>query len=159
MKVKLKRKYADRIALWICSVWMVLVLCSCQSEGEEVEHVEAFIAENIMMNADGFSVPAGYKKVNSITNYEDNRGATQSRVRAIEDYYDSNGNFIITKVYDQSHKRLKNLQTEDTNNLEQELDQPLTIHIPDDQTWKPVQLTDEQKDEIKAHVMKHTKNL
>lgn len=138
-----------RFGLWTCSVWMVLVLCSCQSEGEKVEHVEAFIA----------SVPTGYKKVNSITNYEDNRGATMSRIRAIEDYYDSNGNFIITKVYDQRHKRLKNLQTEDTNNLEQELDQPLTIHVPDDQTWRLVQLSDEQKDEIKAHVMKHTKNL
>jgi hypothetical protein len=155
MNLKNKRQFSS----WICSVWMVLVLCSCQSEGEKVEHVEAFIAENIMMSADGFSVSAGYKKVNSITNYEDNRGATQSRVRAIEDYYDSNGNFIITKVYDQSHKRLKNLQTEDTNNLEQKLDQPLTIHIPDDHGWRPVQLTDEQKDEVKAHVMKHTKNL
>lgn len=155
MNLKNKRQFSS----WICSIWMVLVLCSCLSEGEKVEHVEAFIAENIMMNADGFSVPAGYKKVNSITNYEDNRGATQSRVRAIEDYYDSNGNFIITKVYDQSHKRLKNLRTEDTNNLEQELDQPLTIHIPDDHAWRPVQLTDEQKDEVKAHVMKHTKNL
>jgi hypothetical protein len=155
--VALKNKL--QFGLWIGSVWMVLVLCSCQSEGEKVEHVEAFIAENIIMNADGFYVSAGYIKVNSITNYEDNRGATQSRIRAIEDYYDSDGSFIRTKVYDQRHKRLKNLQTEDTNNLEQELDQPLTIHIPDDQTWKSVQLTDEQKDEVKAHVMKHTKNL
>ena len=29
---------------------------------EKVEHVEAFIVENIIMNAGGFYVPAGYKK-------------------------------------------------------------------------------------------------
>ncbi|MBY0161455.1 hypothetical protein H0178_37695 [Cytobacillus firmus] len=141
---------------WLCILWIVLALCSCRNGGERVEHIEAFIVEDMMITAEGLYVPSGYKKVNSITNHEDNQGATLSRVRAIEDYYDSEGKFMKTRVYDQSHKRWKNIPNEDSSSQEKELEKPLTIHIPDDHGWKPAQLTDQQKDEIKAHVIKHT---
>lgn len=150
-------KYLRQTGSWICILWIVLALCSCRNGGERVEHIEAFIVEDMMITADGLYMPSGYKKVNSITNHEDNQGATLSRVRAIEDYYDSEGRFIKTRVYDQSHKRWKNIPNEDASSQEKELETPLTIHIPDDHAWTPVQLTDQQKDEIKAHVIKHTK--
>lgn len=150
-------KYLRQTGSWICILWIVLALCSCRNGGERVEHIEAFIVEDMMITADGLYMPSGYKKVNSITNHEDNQGATLSRIRAIEDYYDSEGKFVKTRVYDQSHKRWKNIPNEDSSSQEKELETPLTIHIPDDHAWTPVQLTDQQKDEIKAHVIKHTK--
>ncbi|MGW8821003.1 hypothetical protein ACWGNU_02700 [Paenibacillus lautus] len=149
-------KYIRQTGSWICILWIVLALCSCQNGGERVEHIEAFIVEDVMITADGLNMPSGYKKVNSITNHEDNQGATLSRVRAIEDYYDSGGKFVKTRVYDQSHKRWKNIPNEDSSSQEKELETPLTIHIPDNHSWTPVELSDQQKDEIKAHVIKHT---
>jgi len=149
-------KYIRQTGSWICILWIVLALCSCQNGEEPVEHIEAFIVEDVMITADGLNMPSGYKKVNSITNHEDNQGATLSRVRAIEDYYDSEGKFVKTRVYDQSHKRWKNIPNEDSSSQEKELETPLTIHIPDNHSWTPVQLSDQQKDEIKAHVIKHT---
>lgn len=146
------------MSAWFCYIWIVLLLGSCQSGGEMVEHIEAFVVENIVQNEEGFFLPSGYKTVNSITTHVDNRGAIKSRIQAIEDYYDDEGNFVKTVVYDQSHERLKNLQTENTINLEKELDEPLTIHIPEDQEGKPVQLTEEQKHEVRAHVIKHARN-
>lgn len=144
---------------WFYTIWIVLLLSSCQSGGEKVEHVEAFVVENIVQqNEERFFLPSGYKKVKSITTHVDNRGAIKSRIQAIEDYYDDEGNFVKTVVYDQSHERLKNLRTENTKNLKKELDEPLTIHIPEGQEGKPVQLTDEQKHEVRAHVIKHARN-
>jgi len=143
---------------WFCTIWVVLLLSSCQSGGEIVEHVEAFVVENIVQNEEGFFLPSGYKKVNSITTHVDNRGAIKSRIQAIEDYYDDEENFVKTIVYDQSHERLKNLQTENTKNLEKELDEPLTIHLPEAYDRKPVQLKEEQKNEVRDHVIKHAKN-
>lgn len=103
---------------------------------------------------------SGHKKVNAITLYRETEQTKMVRVRAIEDYYDLDGRYVNTVVYDNSHKENKMLLTTDTDELKAEYNRPLTIHLPDDVIdFTSDQLTEAQLEEIKTHVLRESEKL
>lgn len=144
-----------RIFSVILSIGIVL-LCSCQQPDPsdvEKETVEGFILETL----DGTD---GYKKVNSITNMKENKHVLAARVRVIEDYYDSNGDYIKTEILHTFSKKNKMLQTIDGDDTREEVSGPLTIHLPDGvSSYSTSKLNEQQLEEIKKLVLEITKDL
>lgn len=87
--------------LMSCSI---VLLCSCQNgEADSVdkETVEGFIIET-MDKTEGLYEVTGYKKVNAITYMKEDGQVIITRVQAIEDYYNNDGDYIKTVIYNNS---------------------------------------------------------
>src|SRR5690606_6865098 len=128
-----------------------LVLQACTSV-EKVQHVEAVVTETIEQNAKGFFESTGYKKVNSITTIEEAKNYIKTDLKAIEDYYDPEGNYKRTEVIHTTFKKSNITQAVDSENRKEELLQPSTILLPD-LTTPLDDITAEEKEKIKEHVL------
>ena len=85
---------------------------------------------------------------------KDNRHETVVVVVAIEDYYDADHNYIRTHFVDHQTQKSKLTYAESTNERSQDIEGPLTIHIPEQvMDFRPRDLTEEQLAEIRAHIL------
>ncbi|WP_020617912.1 hypothetical protein [Paenibacillus daejeonensis] len=134
----------------------LLVIAGCQGNDEdavEQETVEGFSSNEYTL-VDGYYEPDGYKQVNSITYIKDNRHETVAVIVAIEDYYDADHNYIRSHFVDLQTQKSKLTYAESTRNHSQDIEGPLTIHIPEQDTeFRPRYLTEEQLAEIRAHIL------
>ncbi|PZD97269.1 hypothetical protein DNH61_02615 [Paenibacillus sambharensis] len=139
---------------------IILVLFSACHNGNqkmiEKETVEGFIIETTELNGETVKT-TGYMKVNAITYIYESEHKISTRIRAIEDYYDIDGNYQKTIIFDNSIENNKMLLTKDTDEAKEEAVGPLTIHLPDGTTeFKSDELTAEQINDIREHVIKQT---
>ncbi|MBD2843638.1 hypothetical protein IDH44_00425 [Paenibacillus sp. IB182496] len=124
---------------------MLALLCACQS-GDIVENetVEAFGTETYTEQGQTLEA-SGYKKVNAITYVKENKQYIETRIRAIEDYYDSEGNYLRTEIFDQSGRQSKWDGTVDSDEKRDEAVDPLTLYVPDAEEASSSRSLDEAK--------------
>ena len=145
-------------------VGMALLLAAC-SEAEVVEHVEAFTVETMSdtPNSAGLYVKTGYKRENSVVLFEEWDNKLQAEVSSIEDFYNLNGDYVNTIISHTFSKELKWHNTLDSKKEQVELMEPTTILTPDLDLsvimGETKNLTDEEKERVRAHVFKHVEKL
>ncbi|GAA0440860.1 hypothetical protein GCM10008983_17440 [Lentibacillus halophilus] len=132
----------------------VCVLSSC-SHAEKTQHIEVFVTETSEQNAEGFSETTGYKKVNSITNIEESTNDIKTDIKAVEDYYDTERNYIRTEIIHSNYNKSYNTKAEDGDDLKKVIHKPSTILIPDKniEHFKLDDMTKEEKEKVKEHVL------
>ena len=125
------------------------------SNVEVTQHIEVFVTETSEENEEGFFEKTGYKKVNSITTIEESENHIKTDIKAIEDYYDREKNYLYTKIIHSTFTKSNTTLNEDGKDLKKELQQPSTIMIPDDhlEGFQLDHLTDEEKEKVKEHVL------
>lgn len=134
-------------------------MISCQSdtgneEAVEKETIESYSIIESEMNNDGLYEQVGYTKVNSITYIKDNKHIIITRIRAIEDYYDLDDNYIKTIVIDSFYEKLKINHYITSYDKKYEVAGPLTIYTPDyDDLFSKVDLTRNESEEIRNHIL------
>lgn len=140
---------------------MILLLLSACSDIEKVEHIEAFVTETSEENAKGLYEKTGYKKVNSVSIIEKSRHYIKTDVKAIEDFYDTEGHYIKTKVIHSNYKKSYVTRAEDGENQIEELQEPSTILIPDEDLdrFQKDNLTSAEKEKVKKHVLSYMEKL
>ncbi|WP_102716500.1 hypothetical protein [Paenibacillus castaneae] len=133
---------------------VVLIFLSACSTAEKYEHIEAFIIETLDPNEEGIHGKTGFKKVNAITITVEGKDYIKSDVKTIEDYYDLVGNFIKSEIKHSTYSKSYITMQEDGGTREKELQEPLTILIPDDnvESVRSFTLTEEEKRQVKEHV-------
>ncbi|RSL29908.1 hypothetical protein D7Z54_28640 [Salibacterium salarium] len=99
---------------------------------EKIENIEVFVIETLEENDEGFSETTGYKKVNAITNIEESENHLETDSKVIEDFYDIEGNYIRTEIIHSNFNKSKVTQAEDGEERKEEIQEPSTILIPDD---------------------------
>lgn len=102
-----------------------------------------------------------YKKVNALTNVEEGKNYIKINTRSIEDFYDKDGNYSRTEVTssDYTSSYITNLGHGD--DLKEEIQKPSTILIPTDkkEPFQLVDMTEEEKERVKKHILSYTDNL
>lgn len=143
-------------------LFCIFVFLSACSKPEIYEHIEANSIET-MDESEGpiiTYVPSGYMNSNSITYTQEWRDKRKVKVSAIEDYYDTNGNYIKTIVFHSNgaYKKFHNQYSGDKE--EKELYEPATILLPAEFKQTPLlELTEEEKVRVKEHVQAHIEQL
>ncbi|WP_438313631.1 hypothetical protein [Sporosarcina sp. FA9] len=132
----------------------VFIFSAC-SNVEKVQHIEVFVTETSEQNNEVFFESTGYKKVNSITSIEEGKNHIKTDIKAIEDFYDTKGNYIRTEIIHSSFNKSNVTQAEDGENRKEELQEPSTILIPDKnfEQFKLDNMTNEEKEKVKEHVL------
>ncbi|MFS0577387.1 hypothetical protein AB1K83_17370 [Sporosarcina sp. 179-K 3D1 HS] len=138
----------------------LLLLGAC-SKNEVFEHIEVFSIETMDESEDPV-IPytlSGHKNTNSITYTREWRDKVKFEVSAIEDYYDTDGNYIKTVVFHSSgeHKKLHNQISGDKE--EEELNEPSTILLSPEYKQTSLELTEEEKERVKRHVESYVDRL
>ncbi|MGY3715846.1 hypothetical protein ACWE42_10015 [Sutcliffiella cohnii] len=144
----------------IVLAFIIFLLAACGSV-EKHETIEVYVAETSQENNDGFYETTGYKKVNAITIVEEGENHIKTDIKAIEDYYDIEGNYIKTEVFHSKFKSSTVIDIESEVNKKEELKTPSTILIPEDSSTDFLfnNLTDEEKEQVKEHVLSFIKKL
>ncbi len=132
----------------------IFLLSAC-SNVEKVQHIEVFVIETLEQNGEGFFETTGYKKVNSITSIEEGKNHIKTDIKAIEDFYDTEGNYLRTEIMHSSFNKSNVTQAEDGENRKEELQEPSTILIPDEniEQFKLDNMSKEDKEKVKEHVL------
>lgn len=122
---------------------------------EKFQHVEVYVIEILEKNDEGFSEITGYKKVNAITSTEASEKYVKTDIKAIEDIYDTEGNYVRTEIIHSNFEKSYITKAEDGEDRKVEIDNPSTILIPDEniQHFKLDNLTKEEKEKVKEHVL------
>jgi hypothetical protein len=141
--------------LKICLVTFVIFVLSACSNVEKIQHVEVFITETSEKNVDGFFITNGYKKVNAITTLEEGKNLIKTDIKAIEDFYDKEGNYIKTEIIHSNYYKSKVTLSEKGDNRKESLQKPSTILMPDGVTkhFKLENMTEKEKEQVKGHVL------
>jgi len=136
----------------ISAFFILLIACS---NTVRVEHIEVFTTELSEKNEDGFYEETGYKKVNSITAHAENKNYIKTEIKMIEDFYDLAGNYIKSEITHTKFSKSHIMMTEDGDNQNKELQEPSTIMIPDEdiKQFRSGDLTDDEKKQVKQHVL------
>ena len=137
-----------------------LLLTSC-SNAEEVQHIEVYVTETSEKNEEGRWENSGYKKINSISTVVKGENHINTNIKAIEDYYDKDGNYIKTKVIHSTFEKSEVTKAETGQDQKEELQEPSTILIPDDpqEHFQLENMTEEEKEKVKEHVLSYVDNL
>jgi len=132
----------------------IFLLNAC-SNVQKVQHIEVFVTETSEQNDEGFFEKTGFKKVNSITSIEDGKNHVKTDIKAIEDIYDTDGNYIRTEIIHSNFNKSNVTQVEDGENRKEELQEPSTILIPDEsiELFKLDNISKEDKEKVKEHVL------
>lgn len=144
------------IAMNLSVISAFVVLLSACSNTVKVEHIEAFSIEIFSeKNKDGFYEQTGFKKVNSITAFAENKNYLSSDIKMVVDYYDLDGNYVKSEIVHTKSSKSHITMSEDGDNRKKELQEPSTIIIPDDnlQNFRSSALSDDEKKQIKQHVL------
>lgn len=122
---------------------------------EKIQHIEVFVIETLEENEEGFFEKTGYKKVNAITSTEASENDTKTDVKAIEDFYDMEGNYIRTEIIHSRFEKSDITKAEDGEERKQEIQEPSTILIPNEniEHFKLDDMTKEEKEKVKEHVL------
>jgi hypothetical protein len=117
--------------------------------------------ETTAENKDGFFSINGYKKVNAITMIKTSDNHMNTDVKALEDFYDIEGNYLKTVVLHSTFNKSKVTLSEEGEESTKELQEPSTILIPVDKRGGFVlnQMTEEEKKNIKEHVLYYVEQL
>ncbi|MGG1635274.1 hypothetical protein [Paenibacillus sp. NRS-1760] len=150
-----------RISDWLAAAMKLsvisafVVLLSACSNTVKVEHIEAFSIEISEENKDGFYEQTGFKKVNSITAFAENKNYLSSETKMVVDYYDLDGKYVKSEIVHTKFSKSHITMSEDGDNRKKELQEPSTIIIPDDnlQNFRSSALSDDEKKQIKQHVL------
>ncbi|MBB3154270.1 hypothetical protein FHS16_004352 [Paenibacillus endophyticus] len=138
---------------------MIVVTLNGCGKSEKIEHIEAFATEMSEQNAEGIFERTGYKKVNAITSVVEGEKYVKSEIKKIEDHYDIDGNFIKSEITLNNSSRSEMFMSNDGDEHVTKLDNPSTILVPElvSEEHHSVELTEEQKTEVKAHVLSFLK--
>ncbi|MED4018884.1 hypothetical protein [Sutcliffiella cohnii] len=145
----------------VCLLILLLLIMAACGKGEIVETIEVFVVETSEENEEGIYETTGYKKVNAITTTEERKNHIKTDIKAIEDYYDTEGNYIKTEVFHSNFKSSTVIDIDSEMNKKEELKTPSTILIPEDSSTDYLfnNMTDEEKEQVKEHVLSFTKKL
>jgi len=138
----------------------ILLLTSC-SNAEEVQHIEVYVTETSEKNDEGRWEKTGYKKINSISTVEKGENYINTDIKAIEDYYDTDGNYIKTEVIHSTFEKSEVTKAESGEDRKEELQEPSTILIPNDpqEHFQLEDMTEEDKERVKEHVLSYIDKL
>lgn len=136
------------------SLVSVFVLVACGNV-EKTEHIEVYVIEILEENDEGFSEIAGYKKVNAITIIEASENHVETDIKAIEDFYDTEGNYIRTEIIHSKFDKSHVTKAEDSEERKEEIQAPSTILIPDEniEYFQFDDMTEDEKEKVKDHVL------
>ena len=132
----------------------IFLLNAC-SNVQKVQHIEVFVTETSEQNDEGFFETTGFKRVNSITSIEEGKNHVKTDIKAIEDIYDTEGNYIRTEIIHSNFNKSNVTQVEDGENRKEELQEPSTILFPDEsiELFKLDNISKEDKEKVKEHVL------
>ncbi|MCM3630301.1 hypothetical protein M3194_23500 [Paenibacillus glycanilyticus] len=135
-----------------------LLLGAC-SQAEQVEHIEAFGIETLEQNAEGLYEPTGYKKVNAITASKEDKNYMKIDMKTVEDFYDTKGAYIKTVITHSQGYQSNVLDTKDGFNRIEEIREPSTILIPDEnvEQFRTDMLSEDELRQVKKHVQSFMK--
>lgn len=141
--------------LTICLFIVSLSLFSACSNVEKVQHIEVFVTETSEKNDEGFFETTGFKKVNAITSTEASKNHVETDIKAIEDFYDKEGNYLRTEIKHSIYNKSHLTQAEDGEERKEEVQEPSTILIPDENIEHFIleNMTKEEKEKVKEHVI------
>lgn len=148
--IKLKRIFLI-VGLLLVSVF---ILGACGNV-EKTQHIEVYVIEILEENDEGFSERTGYKKVNAITNTETSENHVETDIKAIEDFYDTEGNYIRTEIIHSKFDKSHITKAEDGKERKEEIQEPSTILTPDEsiEHFRLEDMTTEEKEKVKEHVL------
>ncbi|UVI29230.1 hypothetical protein [Paenibacillus spongiae] len=138
----------------VCFTFTIFLLSACSNMGK-IQHIEVFVAEISERNDEGFFVTTGYKKVNAITTIEEGKNHIKTDIKAIEDFYNIEGNYIKTEIIHSNFSKSNVTLAEDGDSRKEVLQEPSTILIPDDKIehFQLENMTEEEKEKVKVHVL------
>lgn len=142
----------------------VFLLFAC-GHVEKIEHVEVFIVETFGENkvgpGSGFFEITGYQKVNAITKMQEGKNYLKADIKSIEDFYDTEGNYINTEIKHSYHTISYVTDVIHGDNLKEEVQKPTTILLPNNKqdSFSLINMTEEEKEQVKNHVLKYTGKL
>lgn len=156
----MKKSFVVFFAIFVIYMTSLIVGFIVIKANENVEvtmHIESANIKEYELDDSNLYKETGYKKVNAITEIIEEGNRMTSKVSVIEDYFDSNGAYVKTLVrYDEF---INNSTTGRglAKSQEKEVHTPLTLFASD--TEGPTELTNDEKDQIKALIDKHMKGL
>lgn len=132
----------------------IFILAACGNV-EKFQHIEVYVMETLEQNEEGYFKTTGYKKVNAITSTEASEKYAKTDIKAIEDIYDTDGNYIRTEIIHTKFDKSYITRAEDGDERKVEIHDPSTILIPDEiiQHYKLENMTKEEKEKVKEHVL------
>ncbi|MCG7337518.1 hypothetical protein MHZ95_19855 [Sporosarcina sp. ACRSM] len=132
----------------------ILLLSACVNV-EKVQHIEAFVTEVLEENDEGFFVRTGYQKVNAITSIEESKNHIKTDVKSINDFYDTEWNYIRTEIIHSNFKKSHITQAGGGEKRKEEINEPSTILIPDGDVeyHNSINMTEEERERVKEHVL------
>ena len=142
-------------AIKIVFVSFVIFLLSACGNVERVEHIEVYMAETTEQNDDGLHEITGYKKVNAITTIEEDKKYVKTDIKAIEDFYDTEGKYIKTEIIHSTFNKSHITQVEEGENRREDFHEPSTILLQKDdlKTYQLDNLSEGEEEEVKEHVL------
>mgnify|MGYP000946284195 CR=1 FL=1 len=132
----------------------ILLLNACVNV-EKVQHIEAYVTEVLEENDEVFFVKTGYQKGNAITSIEESKNHIKTDVKSIEDFYDTEWNYIRTEIIHSNFKKSYITQAEGGEERKEEINEPSTILIPDGDVeyHNSINMTEEEQERVKEHVL------
>ena len=136
------------------SLVSVFTLGACTNV-EKTQHIEVYVIETLEENDKGFSEITGYKKVNAITITETSENHVETDIKAIEDFYDTEGNYIRTKIIHSRFDKSHITKAEDSEERKEVIQEPSTILTPVEsiEHFELKDMTKEEEEKVKEHVL------
>ncbi|RJE87041.1 hypothetical protein D3P07_17885 [Paenibacillus sp. 1011MAR3C5] len=154
-------RYSRLLGIKLIVLGLIMALMSSCGSMDVVRHIEVFVHESMEVNEEGDYEVTGHIKANAITTSEESKNLLRTDVKMIEDYYDSDGNFIKSEVsHSRSHKSDISI-TDGGFSHKKELQEPSTIFIPEEgyEQFRMKDMSDEEKEIVKEHVLSYMKML
>lgn len=131
----------------------VLFLVACNEAEIETETYEEI--EVYMTGFEKNGRITGYKRVNAITIKEVGEDFLKTDVKSVEDFYDSEGNYLRTEIKHSRSDSSKIFNKENKQTLTKEFEEPATILIPNDVLgqFDLPEMTADEKKQVKEHVL------
>lgn len=130
-------------------------LLSACSNVDKIQHIEVFVIETFEQNNEGIFENTGFKKVNSITTIEEGKNHIKTDIKAVEDFYDIDGNYIKTEILHSNYEKSKVNLVENGEEKREELQEPSTILIPENNVeyFQLENMEKEDEEKVKEHVL------
>lgn len=142
---------------WGQIVFMIflLIFCVSCSSVETATNIEVYSTEILEENAEGIFEVVGYKKVNALTVIESSDNHIDTVIKAIEDHYDLDGNYLKTEVLFSLFNKSMVTRVEDDREHIEELNKPTAILIPDEELMdiRIKELTVKEKERVEKHIL------
>jgi hypothetical protein len=126
-------------------MFLIILLNACNNV-ETIQHIEVFVVETSQQ---------GFKKVNAITSIEEGKNYMKTDIKAIEDFYDMEGNYIKTEIIHSTGNKTYVSPAIEGDTRKEELQEPSTILIPDEviKSFKIDNLTKDEEVKVKKHIL------